>query len=117
MEAHAAFMDITFIRSYEEVVYEGRLASLMTQLHADAVVPEGVSLDLWCGLFTATLMCRPIVVAKYLCRFLVDGLDTTPHVYFMLRLYRSLCNVRAFIKTATMTDVLLRLPPGRKTHL
>lgn len=35
-------MDMRFICSYEEVEYEDRPASLMTQLYAGRMVPEGV---------------------------------------------------------------------------
>lgn len=46
-ETHTDFRDISFFRSYDEVTYEGRLAALMMRLRNDAVVPEGISLDLW----------------------------------------------------------------------
>lgn len=50
-ETDTDLMDTPFIRSYEEVAYEGQLSSLMTQLHGDAVNPEGASLNLWCDGF------------------------------------------------------------------
>lgn len=47
-DTHAAFMDMTFIRSHEDVGYEGRFAVLLKRLRSDMVVPVDVSLDLWC---------------------------------------------------------------------
>lgn len=49
VETHANCMVMPFTRSYEEVAYEDQLAFLTMQLHNDAVVPEGVSLNMWCG--------------------------------------------------------------------
>lgn len=46
VEIHAEFMDLPFIRSDENVAYERPISTLMTQLPKDAVVLQGVSLDL-----------------------------------------------------------------------
>lgn len=44
VETHADFTYMPFIRFYEEVAYEGLLASLMTQLRNDVIVPKGAFL-------------------------------------------------------------------------
>lgn len=42
-----SFMEMPFVRSYEEVEYDSQHASLMTQLQANGVVLESVTIDLW----------------------------------------------------------------------
>lgn len=49
MATHTEFIGIPFIQPYEEVAYEGRITSRMTQFGNNEVVSEGASLDSWCG--------------------------------------------------------------------
>lgn len=49
IETHVPFMVRRIIRSYDDFNYDGRLATMMTQLRADAVLREGGSIHSCCG--------------------------------------------------------------------